>query len=93
MQDALIPASASIGLLVVLSVGGLFVLDALDTGSYTSGEPGTVMFVLAYVDTPEGISIRIWFGIPVGGGLLGLARSSGPTSANDVPPAVEPGDH
>lgn len=74
--DALVGvAVAVVGLLVVLSFGGLFVLDALGVGSVTVGEPGTITFVLAYVNTPEEISISIGWGVQVVGALLGLSYS------------------
>lgn len=86
--DALVgAATVSIGLLVVLSFGGLFVLDALNAGSFTIGEPGTSTFVFAYVNTPEEISISIGFGIPVIGALLGLVYSFARTYQRQRQPA------
>lgn len=74
--DSLVGAAlASVGLLFLLSFGGLFVLDALGAGSFTVGRPDTVTFVFAYVNTPEEISISVGLGIPVVGGLIGLVYS------------------
>ncbi len=74
--DALVGAAvASIGLLFLLSFGGLFVLDALGVGSFTVGQPDTITFVVAYVNTPTEIAISVGYGIPVLGGLLGLVYS------------------
>lgn len=61
--------------LVVLSFGDLFLLDALDVESMTVGIPGTITFVFEYVNTPEEISIGIGSGVPVVGALLGLSYS------------------
>lgn len=74
--DALVGAAVtSVGLLIALSFGGLFVFDALNVGSLTVGRPGTITFVFAYLNTPKAISISVGFGIPVLGGLLGLVYS------------------
>lgn len=74
--DALVGAAiVLIALLLVLSFGGLLVLDALNVGSVTIGEPGTITFVFAYVNTPEEISISIGWGVQVIGALLGLVYS------------------
>lgn len=74
--DALVgAAAASVGILVVLSFGGLFVLDALGVGSVTVGEPDTITFVFAYVNTPEEISVSVGSGVPVAGALCGLLYS------------------
>lgn len=74
--DAVVGAAVgSVGLLVVLSFGGLLVLDALNAGSFTLGRPGTVTYVFAYVNTPTEISISIGPGIPIVGAAGGLLYS------------------
>ncbi|GAB3688155.1 hypothetical protein GCM10028857_22000 [Salinarchaeum chitinilyticum] len=74
--DALVGAAlVAIGLLVVLSFGGLFLLDALGVESLTVGEPGTITFVFEYVNTPEEISIGVGSGVLLIGALLGLVYS------------------
>ncbi|WP_323190548.1 DUF3267 domain-containing protein [Halostella sp. PRR32] len=74
--DALVGAAVmAVGLLVVLSFGGLFILDALNVGSVTVGRPGTITFVFEYINRPGEISISVGLGLPVLGGLLGLAYS------------------
>lgn len=74
--DALAGAAAvTIGLLVLLSFGGLFVLDAIDAESVTVGEPGTPTFLFEYVNTPDEISVSVGSGVLVVGALLGLVYS------------------
>lgn len=74
--DALAGAAAvAIGLLVALSFGGLFLLDALGAESLTVGEPGTPTFVFEYVNTPEEVSVSVGSGVLVLGALLGLGYS------------------
>lgn len=74
--DALVGAAITvIGLVIILSFGGLFVLDALNVGSVTVGRPGTITFVFAYLNTPEEISVTVGFGVQVVGALVGLIYS------------------
>ncbi|QZP36987.1 DUF3267 domain-containing protein [Halobaculum magnesiiphilum] len=74
--DALVGAAVtSVGILVALSFGGLFLLDALGVGSFTVGTPGTITYVVGYVNTPEEISVSVGLGVPALGGLIGLAYS------------------
>lgn len=74
--DALVGAAvASVGLLVLISFGGLFVLDALNVGSFTLGTPGTVTYVFSYLNSPEEIAIGIGLGVPIIGGIIGLIFS------------------
>jgi hypothetical protein len=74
--DALVGAAVgSVGVLVLLSFGGLFLLDALDAGSITIGTPGTITHVLSYVNTPTEISVSVGFGVVVLGALVGLGYS------------------
>ena len=74
--DALVGAAvAAVGILLILSIGGLFVLDALNIGSIAVGTPGTVTHIFAYRNTPEEISISIGLGVPILGGLVGLLFS------------------
>lgn len=74
--DALVgAATAVIGLLLILSFGGLLILDALNAGSFTVGEPDTITFVFAYVNTPEEISVSIGWGVQVVGAVIGLIYS------------------
>lgn len=65
----------AIGLLVLLSFGGLFVLDAIGAESITVGEPGTPTFLFEYVNTFEEISVSVGSGVLVLGALLGLVYS------------------
>ncbi|WP_248516946.1 DUF3267 domain-containing protein [Salinarchaeum laminariae] len=74
--DALVGAAVvTIGTLVVLSLGGLFVLDAIGAESFTAGTPGTPTFLFEYVNTPEEISVSVGSGVLVLGALLGLCYS------------------
>jgi hypothetical protein len=74
--DALVGAAlATVGLLVFLTVGGLFLLDALGVESFTLGDPDTITFVFAYSNTPTEISVGVGPGVPVLGAALGLANA------------------
>ncbi|WP_435066356.1 DUF3267 domain-containing protein [Halobaculum sp. EA56] len=74
--DALVGAAVtSVGILVALSFGGLFLLDALGVGSFTLGTPETITFVVEYVNSPEEISVSVGLGVPVLGALIGLVYS------------------
>jgi hypothetical protein len=74
--DALVGAAVgSVGVLVLLSFGGLFLLDAIGVSSVTVGRPGTVTFLFAYVNTPTEIPVQVGAGVPVLGASLGLLYS------------------
>jgi hypothetical protein len=74
--DAIVGAAvASVGVLLALGFGGLFVLDALGFESFTLGTPGTFTYVFSYVNTPTEISVGVGTGVLVLGALVGLVYS------------------
>lgn len=91
--DALVGAAvASVGLLVLLSFGGVFVLSALGVESFTVGTPGTITYLFAFTNTPEEISLSVGGGVPVVGALVGLAYAFGRAHLRREKPVSETAD-
>lgn len=71
--DALAGASvASVGLFVLLGVGGPFVLSAIGVDAITVGRPGTITYLFSFVSRPDEISLGVGPAVLVLGALSGL---------------------
>lgn len=66
-------AVSAFGVLVLLAVGGPFVLSALGVESLTVGTPGTITYLFEFTSTPEELSLGLGPGVLGVGALLGLA--------------------
>ena len=51
------------------------IFEVLGVGPVTVGEPDTITFVFAYVNTPEEIPVSVGSGVPVVDALCGLVYS------------------
>lgn len=72
--DALAGAAvATVALLLLVGVGGPFVLSALGVDSLAVGTPGTLTHVFTFVNTPEEISVSVGAGVPILGAVVGLS--------------------
>lgn len=95
--DALAGAAvATVGLLLLLAVGGPLVLLAVGVESITVGTPGTVTYLFSFADTPEELSMGVGPGLLSLGAVVGLAyaflRSYRRGRRATVDPAVERGE-
>ncbi|GAB7095189.1 hypothetical protein JCM30237_23420 [Halolamina litorea] len=72
--DALVGAAISaLGVLVLLAVGGPFVLSAMGVESVTVGTPGTVGYLFSFTNTPTEISMGVGPAVLGVGAVIGLA--------------------
>lgn len=72
--DALSVAGvATVGLLIVLGIGGPFLLSALGVDSLTAGTSGRITHLFAFTNTPTDTSVSVGPCVAVVGAFLGLA--------------------
>lgn len=65
-------AVASVGMVVVLSTGGSFILPRFGVDSFTIGIPGTITHLFSFTATQMEVSASVGPGLLVVGALLGL---------------------